>query len=372
MRVGIEARPLCWPTDGGIQRVCTNLVLALAKVLPEVDWEVITDGEIPASRHPGLPVHRLHGSTARIVAAELPRCARRRGYDVVLALSPQVLPLPVPVLQVVYDCYPLEYPKLLPWWLMLEPRYWAMYGGAAVRMVVLRRLAGAVAISADTARQIRARTGGTGTRVRVAYPGVTSTFYAAGEPIGSDVRAAAEHPYVLHVGAINMHKNIAVLIDAVTSVQARGRTGLDLVLVGHHNWPRVHRFAETCRDRNVHVLSPCTDSELAFLYRHCTVFACLSRYEGFGLPVLEAMSCGAPVVVSDRGALPEVVGDAGVLVDPTRPLDVVMAIEALCDPEENERRRCLSKAQASSFSWEAMATTIGQELLVLADRQQRR
>jgi len=370
MRVGIEARPLCWPTDGGIQRVCTNLIPALATLMPDVEWEVITDGDIAPGRDPGLPVYRLDGSTIKILALELPRCVRRRRYDAVLALSPQVLPLPVAVLQVVYDFYPLEYPKLLPWRLMFQPRYWVQFGGAAARMVVLRRLAGAVAISADTARQVRAKTERTETRVRVAYPGVASAVAAAEQGIRHEIRAVADHPYVLHVGAINTHKNIPALINAVATVRARGRPDLDLVLVGHHNWPRVRRFEQMCDDPNVHVLGPCTDSELAFLYRHCTVFACLSRYEGFGLPVLEAMSCGAPVVASARGALPEVVGNAGVLVDPARPLEVVAAIEALCNPGENERRRQLSTARASGFSWEAMATTIGQELYLLVDQQQ--
>lgn len=367
MRVGIDARPLCWPTDGGIQRVCTNLVPALAAVMPDVEFEVITDGAIPAGRNPGLPVRQLRGSTARVLAVDLPRCARRRQYDVMLVLSPQVLPLPVPALQVVYDLYPLEYPKLLPWRLMLHPRYWTLYGGAAARLVVLRRLAGAVAISLDTARHLQARMGRAGTRISVAYPGVTTTLVPSVAELGSAVREAVERPYVLHVGAINVHKNITVLIDAVAAVQANGRTDLDLVLVGHENWPRIHRFAERCRDRNIHVIGPCTDAELAFLYQHCAAFVCLSRYEGFGLPVLEAMSYGAPAVVSDRGALPEVVGEAGVLVDSARPADVATVLEALCDPQENERRRSLSIEQANKFSWDAMALTIGRELRTLAE-----
>lgn len=373
VRVGIEARPLCWPTEGGIQRVCTRLIPALAAVMPEAELEVITAGEIPAARDPGLPVQRLRGSKGQFLARELPRCVRRRCYDVVLALSPQMLPMPAPIVQVVYDCYPLRYFNLLPRHLLADPRYWMQFGGALARMAVIGHLASVVAISADTALQVRARSRRSDLRVSVAYPGVA---LPPAEPDGGavrcEVRGLTDRPYVLYVGALNVHKNIGALIGAVGALRKSGGIGYDLVLAGHQNWPRVPGLLDTCRERGVHVVEECSDSELAFLYRNCLAFVCLSRYEGFGLPVLEAMAHGAPVVVSDRGALPEVVGAAGIVVDPDCPREVLGALELVCDREENERRRELSVAQAARFSWEAMAGVIAGELIAVREWRRER
>lgn len=367
MRVGIDARPLCWPTDGGIQRICVNLIPRLKELMPQVEWEIMIDGNIPAGRDPGLPSHRLYGSTMRILTLELPRCVRQRNYDAVLALSPQVLPLTVPVLQVVYDVYPLQYPRLLPRRLMMQPRYWAMIAGAAARMMVLRRLAGAVAISEDTARQVRAKVHNSNTRVSVAYPGVTSSVATTDQESPSSLRSLVNRPYFLYVGAINIHKNIGTLIEAFHRVREQQHRDVTLLLVGHQNWPHVEAFERISADSNIHVLGPRLDAELAFLYRHCIAFVCLSRYEGFGLPVLEAMSCGAPVVVSNRGALPEVVGPAGLLVDPCSPSEVAAALQAICDPRENSRRRHLSTMRSRQFSWDTMASRVADELILLAE-----
>jgi glycosyltransferase involved in cell wall biosynthesis len=98
------------------------------------------------------------------------------------------------------------------------------------------------------------------------------------------------------------------------------------------------------------------DDELPALYSACTVFLYPSLYEGFGLPALEAMSCGAAVVASDRSSLPEVVGDGGLLCNPDDPGDIAAKVRTLLvDPAARQRCSMRAQARAAEFSWEKTA-----------------
>jgi alpha-1,3-rhamnosyl/mannosyltransferase len=163
------------------------------------------------------------------------------------------------------------------------------------------------------------------------------------------------HQYVLTVGTIEPRKNLARLVAAFERVAA-ARPGLKLVLVGAPGWhyePILARIERSAfRDRIV-VPGYQSPGDLDVLIRNCGVSAYVSVYEGFGMPVLDAMARGAPVVASDRTAMPEAAGGAALLVDPLEPGAIAHGLaEGL---EQRERLSAASLARAASRSWADVA-----------------
>jgi glycosyltransferase involved in cell wall biosynthesis len=157
------------------------------------------------------------------------------------------------------------------------------------------------------------------------------------------------NPYLLFVGTLEPRKGLSVLLDAFALLH-RERPGLRLAVVGPRGWGAVPDL-----DRpGVLALGRVDEANLDALYRQAALLVLPSRSEGFGLNVLEAMARGCPVVASDAGALPEVIGEAGVLVAPGEPETLAEACAALLD--DAERRAALGDAgrrRARTFTWEA-------------------
>lgn len=165
-------------------------------------------------------------------------------------------------------------------------------------------------------------------------------------------------PYVLYVGALTERKNLVRLLKAFANVSKLYPEYL-LVLAGPGSWkqsPIESTIMELNLEKHVHLTGPLTDDELPALYNGASLFAFPSLYEGFGLPVLEAMACGTPVLTSNISSLPEVVGNAGVLVDPYNIEDIAQAIcRLISDPLLSQEYRKLGLDRASTFSWEKTA-----------------
>jgi glycosyltransferase involved in cell wall biosynthesis len=202
----------------------------------------------------------------------------------------------------------------------------------------------------------------------VAY-GVDPNDYRSGEePVTSVLRRFGldESPYVLWVGSLEPRKGIGVLVGAMARLAAgtnaaragkgtaAGR-GTALALAGYAGWQNARLIPPGQRDQlgaSLHQLGPVTEEELQALYAGATVFAFPSFHEGFGLPVLEAMAAGTPVVASDIPALREVAGDAAVLVPPGDVEQWAGALEDLLDSAS--RRSELAEAgrrRAALFPW---------------------
>lgn len=161
--------------------------------------------------------------------------------------------------------------------------------------------------------------------------------------------------FLLAVGTLEPRKNHRVLLDAYRAYRSTHEPALPLVVAGSEGWLTGDLASELAATEGVCHLGYVDDSSLHWLYRHASLFVYPSLFEGFGLPVLEAMSQGTPVVASRTTALPEVVADAGVLVDPE---DVPALAQAMALPHESERLHDLaSKAarRAAGFSWRRSA-----------------
>jgi glycosyltransferase involved in cell wall biosynthesis len=169
--------------------------------------------------------------------------------------------------------------------------------------------------------------------------------------------------FVLYAGNIKPHKNLDRLIRAYAQVRARpGNEDLKLFIIGDEvtRYPALRRCVEAAGVRqDVRFFGFVPDRTLAALYRMAAVFAFPSLYEGFGLPPLEAMACGTPVVTSNISSLPEVVGDAAVLVDPHSVDDIAAGIEKVLG-DEAFRAMLVERglARVKHFSWERSVEAI--------------
>jgi glycosyltransferase involved in cell wall biosynthesis len=168
-----------------------------------------------------------------------------------------------------------------------------------------------------------------------------------------------EAGYILFVGTLEPRKNVPFLLRAFVEYLARAKNRRQLVLAGGRGWLYDEIFGEIAGlelTREVVHIEELSDEELSALYRSAGLLALPSLYEGFGLPVLEAMHCDCPVIASDRGSLPEVVGDAGILLPPDAPEEWAGAMDrVLSDRRLREEMTAAGQKQAARFSWETTA-----------------
>ena len=165
--------------------------------------------------------------------------------------------------------------------------------------------------------------------------------------------------YVLYVGANKPHKNLVRLVQAWHEVLQQSEVVHDLVLAGYWDprYPEVYKEIERLKlGSRVHLLENVADEDLPALYSGASVFVFPSLYEGFGLPVLEAMACGCAVTCANRSSLPEIVGDAALLFDPLRTGEIAKSIQLLLrDDDRRHDYRRKSRKRAAAFSWDRTA-----------------
>ncbi len=176
----------------------------------------------------------------------------------------------------------------------------------------------------------------------------------------ADARAryAGNQPFIFLVSTIEPRKNISALVDALKILRAR-HLPHHLLIAGRRGWLYEEILAHiraSGLENEIHFLDYVPDADLPALFAACDAFVFPSLYEGFGLPPLEAMACGAPVICSNAAALPEVVGDAALLVNPRDVGEIANAIErVVTDRALRDELRAKGIARAAKFSWERAA-----------------
>jgi glycosyltransferase involved in cell wall biosynthesis len=203
-------------------------------------------------------------------------------------------------------------------------------------------------------------------RVSVAYPAVEKRFVPAPFEDVQRVRAryGLSDSYVLHLGTIKPRKNLPRLIRAFGMVNVPSDTQLVLAGTTTFGAAAVERaIRETGLESRVRRLAYVPDSDLPALYSGAACAAIVSLYEGFGMPSLEALACGAPLLASNRGSLPEIVGDAGLIVDPLDVGSIAAGLETLLQTASlRDELRDVGPRRAGWFDW-AVAARVTRQVL---------
>ncbi len=360
MRIAIDARKL---HDFGIGTYIRNLLKHLALLDQDTEF-------VPLCRPQDTEAIRTLGPNFRplpiaskpySVAEQFTLPARLVPEHVALLHEPHyVLPPLVPCRAVVtiHDCIHLMFPQYLP------NRMAYAYARASL-WAAARRAARILTVSETSKADILRYCDVPADHIIVIYNAIDDRFSTApGEVAIQRVRERyqLDGPFALYVGNIKPHKNLERLIDAFNLVRRGGFERLELLIIGDQisKYPRLRRAVDRHKlHKHVRFLGFVPDDTLAALYRLATVFVFPSLYEGFGLPPLEAMASGTPVVTSNRSSLPEVVGDAAVLVDPYSAASIAEGIQQVLG--DASLRRALSErglARARQFSWESSVRRI--------------
>jgi glycosyltransferase involved in cell wall biosynthesis len=354
MRIAIDVRKL---HDFGIGTYIRNLVRQLAKLDAATEYVLLCqepDCALAAALGPNFRavVDRSPAYSLR-EQLSIPATLRRERVDVFHAPH-YVLPVLTGRRSVVtiHDCIHLMFPQYLP--------NRAAYGYARASIwSAARRSSRILTVSESSKRDILRFFDVPAAKIDVIYNAIDDRFNLQ-PPEEEMVRVRERYQlhgdFVLYAGNVKPHKNLERLIEAFHLVRRGGLTDVKLVIIGDE----VSKYAELRRavhrhnlHKYVRFLGYMPDETLAVLYRLAAVFVFPSLYEGFGLPPLEAMASGAPVVTSNVSSLPEVAGDAALLVDPYDPQSIADGIRRiLTEPDLRQTLRARGFQRAGEFSWE--------------------
>jgi glycosyltransferase involved in cell wall biosynthesis len=253
----------------------------------------------------------------------------------------------IPKILSIMDLSYLHYPQLFRKKDLLQLKYMGQYSIKRARKIIT--------ISEFTKQEINKQYGYPDTAITVTYPGLTASVQTDQNDAQVLARYGITKPFILFVGTLQPRKNIERLVQAFNDI-----TDVDLVIVGKKGWlfePILQAIENSPKRASIHYLDYVPGEELPVLYKHAQVFTLPSLYEGFGIPVLEAMHYGCPVVVARSSSLPEVAGEAGIYIDPLSVTSLAEGLRRGVQLTEGARKELVSMglAQSKKFTWENCA-----------------
>jgi len=356
MRIGIDVRKL---NDFGIGTYLRNLLEHLAKKDPKNNYILFCPSPPDSLDLPGPNFRKVVESAGKYSLQELIRLPLQMKYyklDLFHAPHYTLPPLrPCNAVVTIHDLIHLRFPQYLP-----SPG--AYYYAKLMMFLATRSAQKIITVSQSSRKDIVAALKIPPDKVEVIPNGLAPCF----RPLTKTMEArqllsrfGITGRYLLYVGSFMAHKNLKRLLEAYNLL--KDQQGLDhqLVLVGEggKTKPELERWVHTKGWQHQVILTGFVPTKwLPIFYSNADVFVFPSLYEGFGFPPLEAMACGAPVVVSNRSSLPEIVGDAGVLVNPESPEEIAQAIWLILS-DKNFQTQLVGRGleRARRFSWEEAA-----------------
>ncbi|MCB0153708.1 MAG: glycosyltransferase family 4 protein [Anaerolineae bacterium] len=372
MRIGLDARFLTHPQAGGFKTYTTNLVGALAEVDPDNEYILYLDRAPKADT--ALP--KQANFTTRIVTGSLPligmpwreqiglpRQAARDKLD--LFHSPSLtapLRLPCPLVVTIHDMI-WYFPHSLT---NSKKAKGGEFGKRAIMNWYFRQIPEAairranmiVTVSHAAKATILEHMGVPAEQVIVTHEAAGAIYrqmQAQDRLLDLRKRLSLPECFILAIGSADPRKNIRTLVQAYGNLPPALRERYHLAIVWTHNRlaEELALQAEVLGFRHqLHFVERVSDEDLMLLYNAASLFVFPSLYEGFGLPPLEAMACGTPVIAADNSSIPEIVGDAAVLVGAKDEAGITAALaDVLSDPAKQAQLSAQGLKQAARFSW---------------------
>jgi glycosyltransferase involved in cell wall biosynthesis len=368
MHIAIDAAPAGEELKSGIPFYTLNLLAALARLDADNRYTVygtrlesndlgIKARNFKIERLPSFTARKLHWYSWTLwYYTFFPLQILREKPHVFLSMYPS-LPLfcPCPQIAVIYDLTPLILPGSFNW------RFGIIFGKQLKHTI--NNAQRIITISHSTENDINKLLGVKKERISVVYPGYDNSRFKTTD----DTRRIADTlgkygingNYILYVGTLEPKKNIARLVEAFTRVRKYAAFAHKLVIAGKRAWGDEAIFRavkEAGIENEVIFTGYVVEDELPLLMNGADAFVFPSLHEGFGIPPLEAMACGTPVVVSNVSSLPEVVGDAAITVDPYSIDAIADAVYRVISNEDlRAQMRAKGLERARLFSWEKAA-----------------
>lgn len=356
MRIAIIADALDYQY-AGIYYYTKELINALAKIDQKNEYLIVrskSEGDlsdrvkeliIPTKKFPGAGAYRLFVS--------IPKILTQKKVDIVVEprhFGPFNLPKKIKRVTVIHDLSPLHFPE---WHQFVSRKLQQLFLPS-----ILRKADYIITNSEFTANDVITHFPFTAKKTKGILLGKENFF----QPQSNPVILKKHHisaPFILHTGTIEPRKNLIFLVNAFEVLKQQTKTPLQLVLVGKLGWKHgsiLEAINNSPFKADIKLLGYVDRAELPVLYTAATAFVCPSHFEGFGLPLLEAMSCGTPTIVSNVSSLPEIMGSAGLLFPPNNQAILNQQINQLLS--NKSLRQSLSEkslARAAKFNWEKTA-----------------
>jgi glycosyltransferase involved in cell wall biosynthesis len=358
LRIGIDARTTLSPKTGD-RTYTLNLVRALARMDAENEYFLLLDRAPPPGLLPDAPnFHHVVLPTfwgRWWTMVQVPLFARRAALDVLHVQYITPLVCSARVVTAIHDVSFAVLPETFPLKDRLLLNLFVPLSASSASKVLT--------LSESSKRDLIERLGVSPEKIVITPCGVDETMRRVEDPQSiADVlrRYGITPPFILSVGLLQPRKNLPRVVEAFARLRER-RPDLPqrLVIGGRVGWgvePLMNRVRALRLENAVHFAGYVADEDLPALYSAADLFVYPSLYEGFGLPPLEAMACGAPVVTSNVSSLPEVVGDAALMVNPLDVEAMAAAMEQiLTDSTLRQTLTARGGERARAFTWERMA-----------------